>query len=74
MAVRIVTTNPGKKTPGIDGIIWDTPNLLSCLRDSKRMASWTHKLLSYRSGYNEIIYFIKLYIFTQVTINDSKVV
>ena len=27
MAVRRVTENRGKRTPGIDGIIWDTPLL-----------------------------------------------
>src|SRR5664279_5726755 len=26
MAVRRVTENRGKRTPGIDGIIWDTPH------------------------------------------------
>ena len=25
LAVKRVTTNQGKKTPGVDGIIWDTP-------------------------------------------------
>lgn len=25
LAVRIVTTNKGKKTPGVDKVIWDTP-------------------------------------------------
>ena len=27
LAVKIVTTNKGKKTPGVDGVIWDTPQL-----------------------------------------------
>lgn len=26
MAVRIVTTNKGNKTPGVDGVVWDNPN------------------------------------------------
>ncbi len=26
MAVRIIVTNKGKNTPGIDGIIWDNPD------------------------------------------------
>jgi RNA-directed DNA polymerase len=27
IAVKIVTTNKGKQTPGIDGIVWDSPLL-----------------------------------------------
>lgn len=25
LAVRNITTNKGKKTPGVDGVVWDTP-------------------------------------------------
>src|ERR671917_2270112 len=25
LAVRRVTENPGKRTPGVDGVLWDTP-------------------------------------------------
>ena len=26
IAVKIVTSNPGKITPGVDGVIWDSPS------------------------------------------------
>jgi RNA-directed DNA polymerase len=30
LAVRRVTENDGKKTPGVDGVIWDTPAKKTC--------------------------------------------
>jgi RNA-directed DNA polymerase len=41
LAVRRVTENQGKKTPGVDKVIWDTPEkkaqAIHDLRDSKRI-------------------------------------
>jgi RNA-directed DNA polymerase len=30
MAVKRVTSNDGKRTPGVDGVIWDTPEKKAC--------------------------------------------
>src|SRR5215472_1027261 len=30
LAVKRVTENPGKKTPGVDGELWDTPEKKAC--------------------------------------------
>lgn len=43
LAVRIVTTNKGKNTGGIDYEIWDTPHPKNCLRDLRGLESWTWK-------------------------------
>jgi RNA-directed DNA polymerase len=36
LAVRRVTENDGKKTPGVDGIIWDTPEKKGCAIEELR--------------------------------------
>ena len=36
LAVRRVTENDGKKTPGVDGIIWDTPAKKACAIEDLR--------------------------------------
>lgn len=30
VAVKRVTSNDGKRTPGVDGVIWDTPQKKAC--------------------------------------------
>ncbi len=30
IAVKRVTSNDGKRTPGVDGVIWDTPEKKAC--------------------------------------------
>jgi RNA-directed DNA polymerase len=40
MAVRRVTENRGKRTPGIDGIVWDTPHKKSVVVQSLRQRGY----------------------------------
>jgi RNA-directed DNA polymerase len=40
LAVRRVTENEGKKTPGVDGIIWDTPAKKACALEELRQRGY----------------------------------
>src|SRR5439155_6280859 len=40
LAVQRVTTNNGKKTPGMDGVVWDTPEKKACATGALRQRGY----------------------------------
>jgi RNA-directed DNA polymerase len=40
LAVQRVTTNDGRKTPGVDGVVWDTPEKKACVIGALRQRGY----------------------------------
>jgi RNA-directed DNA polymerase len=57
LAVKRVTENPGRRTPGVDGLLWDTPekkaegssppvSVNSLRQQTRHFGEWGHKMMA----------------------------